>query len=451
MKNYSIIVMLLTALCFFPTVNSQTQICDPAGNIVLFSNYDGGILNIDVDVDIPDLKIGVVSYEATIINLSGTYVNNITEVIYAGYNGNADHCAGNLTVSINGAPASAITAINFAPTPTIQNSNGNNSSIVCAYSCDTSSSQGGCNTADQIAGYFLTEYAGSKVYSHTTQYGCWPVNSKISFGGNCCIIPHSGCSNTYNIITATACDTYTVPSGDETYTSSGTYLDTIPNVAGCDSILTIMLTINNSNTAFESATACDSYFWAVDGNTYVNSGIYSTTFTNVAGCDSTIILNLTIRTVDTSVTVNSTTLTANATGAYYQWIDCGTMLPISGEVNQSYTATANGSYAVIISEYGCTDTSCCYVITIVGIIENTFENSFAFFPNPTTGQLTITFKETYDQITLTVKSIGGKFISSTVIKDHEKVTLDIEGANGYYLVNIESSEGQHAILKILKQ
>ncbi|MCD4679891.1 MAG: T9SS type A sorting domain-containing protein, partial [Bacteroidales bacterium] len=262
---------------------------------------------------------------------------------------------------------------------------------------------------------------------------------------------HSRYLNTYSIITAPACDTYTVHSGDETYTSSGTYLDTIPNATGCNSILTIMLTINNSNTVFESATACDSYFWTVDGNTYTNSGVYSSTLTNVAGCDSTIILNLTIRTVDTSVTVNSTTITANATGAYYQWIDCSTMLPISGEVNQSYTATANGSYAVIINEYGCTDTSFCYSITTVGILENTFESLFSIYPNPTTGQLTITFKETYDQITLTVKNIGGKFISSTVIKEKEKVTLDIEGAKGYYFVNIESSEGQHAILKILKQ
>lgn len=39
-------------------------------------------------------------------------------------------------------------------------------------------------------------------------------------------------------ISEIALDTYTVPSGDESYTASGTYMDTIPNANGCDSALT---------------------------------------------------------------------------------------------------------------------------------------------------------------------------------------------------------------------
>lgn len=47
-------------------------------------------------------------------------------------------------------------------------------------------------------------------------------------------------------ISVTACDSYTVPSGDETYTTGGIYMDTISNAIGCDSILTIFLTFNNN-------------------------------------------------------------------------------------------------------------------------------------------------------------------------------------------------------------
>ncbi|MEY3237431.1 MAG: hypothetical protein RI883_1532 [Bacteroidota bacterium] len=55
-----------------------------------------------------------------------------------------------------------------------------------------------------------------------------------------------GC-NTSNTINPTACDSYTVPSGDETYTSSETVMDTIPNTGCGDSIITINLTIETSS------------------------------------------------------------------------------------------------------------------------------------------------------------------------------------------------------------
>ena len=51
-----------------------------------------------------------------------------------------------------------------------------------------------------------------------------------------------GC-NTSSLMNETACNSYTVPSGDETYTASGVYSDTIPNANLCDSIITINLTV----------------------------------------------------------------------------------------------------------------------------------------------------------------------------------------------------------------
>ena len=51
------------------------------------------------------------------------------------------------------------------------------------------------------------------------------------------------CSETTETITANVCDTYTSPSGRHTWFGTGIYKDTIPNAAGCDSILTINLTV----------------------------------------------------------------------------------------------------------------------------------------------------------------------------------------------------------------
>ena len=101
-------------------------------------------------------------------------------------------------------------------------------------------------------------------------------------------------------------------------------------------------------------------------------------------------IDLTIIVVDTSVTQNGATLTANTSGATYQWLDCNNAYSIiSGETNQSFTVTANGSYAVEIIENGCTDTSFCYVVNTLDINEEELNNNIAIYPNPTTGIITI--------------------------------------------------------------
>ena len=76
------------------------------------------------------------------------------------------------------------------------------------------------------------------------------------------------------------------------------------NSVGCDSVHTLELTINNSNTGSTTLTACDNFTW--DGSTYDTSGIYTKTYTNISGCDSVHTLNLTIdNTVVTHETVTS--------------------------------------------------------------------------------------------------------------------------------------------------
>ena len=64
-------------------------------------------------------------------------------------------------------------------------------------------------------------------------------------------------------------------------------------------------------------------------------------------------------------------------------------MPISGETNQSLTATVNGNYAVDVTVNGCTQRSVCIMISTLGINDNLIEN-FNVFPNPTTGVVNIT-------------------------------------------------------------
>jgi hypothetical protein len=75
-------------------------------------------------------------------------------------------------------------------------------------------------------------------------------------------------------------------------TQSGSYVSKGKNQYGCDSTFTLNLTIHNATNNIEQKYACDSIIW--NGTTYDNSGIHTYTTTNIYGCDSTETLNLTI-------------------------------------------------------------------------------------------------------------------------------------------------------------
>jgi hypothetical protein len=96
----------------------------------------------------------------------------------------------------------------------------------------------------------------------------------------------------YNTITTTACSSYTL--NTQTYSTSGTYIQTLANAnaAGCDSIINLNLTINNANGSTLNITNCGPY--TLNNQTYSATGAYTQLTQNIAGCDSTITLNLTI-------------------------------------------------------------------------------------------------------------------------------------------------------------
>jgi hypothetical protein len=247
----------------------------------------------------------------------------------------------------------------------------------------------------------------------------------------------------------TACDSYTWIDGN-TYTSSNnTATHYLTNVNGCDSVVTLDLTINYSNSGTDVITACDSYTW-IDGNTYTLSNNTAThTLTNLNGCDSVLTLDLTINTVNISVAENDITLTANESGASYQWIDCNdNNNPISGETSQSFTATENGSYAVIVDNGLCVDTSTCYTITGVGI--NDIRNgSINIYPNPTSGIIEIDLAD--NKINkISIADISGRKIIEKLPTNRNE-TLDLSRfESGLYIIMFETDKEIY-ISKILKE
>ena len=236
---------------------------------------------------------------------------------------------------------------------------------------------------------------------------------------------------------------------------SGEYFNgTIDDIRMYNKVLTVTeidALFNESCNSFNSITetACDSYT-APDGQVYTTSGIKTAVIPNAAGCDSTITINLTIITVDVSVTQNGIVLTANETGALYQWLDCDNSYSvINGETSQSFTATQNGNYAVQVNLNNCIDTSACYAVTTVGILENTFSNDITVYPNPTDGSLKIDLGETLSEFIVCIIDINGKLIQQSTYKNTKMIELNLNVQPGIYLLTIDSGN-RKASIRLIK-
>jgi uncharacterized delta-60 repeat protein len=203
-------------------------------------------------------------------------------------------------------------------------------------------------------------------------------------------------------------------------------------------------------TSNQSITTCQAYNW--NGNILAISGTYSDTILNIGGCDSFMTLELTISPLEDSVTQVGNTLTANLAGATYQWVSCvhGWYTPINGATTQSFTATSNGSYAVIIMQNGCTDTSACYFVTGVGISEYSVESDASIYPNPTNGLLTVILREA-SAVDVEVRDVTGRVISTLAFQAGENINLSLGEAAGLYSILVTTAEHKQYRFKVVKE
>ena len=156
--------------------------------------------------------------------------------------------------------------------------------------------------------------------------------------------------------------------------------------------------------------------------------------------------------MDTTISRIGSEITANQSGVLYQWLDCGSgMIPIPGATLQTFTPTKNGSYAVILADSLCSDTSVCYMVNDVGLNENDFSSDIGIYPNPTTGLISVVFNEVSEDFSLTITNIIGETIIKGDWKKTQNMELEIDGAPGIYILNVKTTSGKTAVKKVVKQ
>ncbi|MEQ8623323.1 MAG: SBBP repeat-containing protein [Vicingaceae bacterium] len=204
----------------------------------------------------------------------------------------------------------------------------------------------------------------------------------------------------------------------------------------------------------DTQVTCGSFTW-IDNNTYDTSN-QSATFTlmNTGGCDSIVTLNLTINEVtDLSTSVNDFIITANNVNASsFQWLDCDSSWSIiPDDTNRTFSPTKNGNYAVQITENACVDTSACVEITALSVIKNSFKENIEVFPNPTNGNFAIKFENPQNTLFVRLSTVKGKLITSETFKNVAFIPMELNNAKGIYFLEIQDQFGKKAIIKLIKK
>jgi hypothetical protein len=247
----------------------------------------------------------------------------------------------------------------------------------------------------------------------------------------------------FDSISVSACEVFQSPSAIYFWTESGQYIDTIPSSQLCDSLLYIDLEILQPT--FSAIDTSDCLGITSPGGLYYwdTSGQYIEVFQNAQGCDSIVTIDLQILNPITAVTIiadDSLVSLANSS-AIFQWLDCNNNLsPISGANQQGFKPSLSGSYAVSITEVGCTDTSACQTITVLDIDDFLGLDGFSVFPNPGSSNFTVKSSQIYNEALLKLYDMQGRLVYSKKASPSTEINFTPSVGEGTYLLRIEQGE-----------
>jgi hypothetical protein len=336
-----------------------------------------------------------------VVNNSATTTINAAACDSYTWNGATYTTTGNYTQSFNTvAGCDSTVTLNLTITPTIN-------MTVAASACDSYIWNGTTYTT-----------SGNYTHTYTAASGC---DSVVTLA----LMINSSTTGTFN---AVACDSYTWIDG-QTYTAStNTPTYTLTAANGCDSVVTLNLTVNYSYDIIDEVAACDSYIWIDNVNYTESTNTPTVTLTASNGCDSTITLNLTINhSVETFDTITL----------------LETELPY---VYNSYSISASGDYVFNgTTVNGCDSTVYLHVnVTPVAIDVVNSLDDVTIYPNPTRGRVTVTADEV---VKVEVLDIVGRLVATF----ENTNTFDISNlGEGAYTLRITLPNGT-TVRKVVKK
>ena len=139
-----------------------------------------------------------------------------------------------------------------------------------------------------------------------------------------------------------------------------------------------------------------------------------------------------------AVVLNNNILQAPVADSY-QWVDCQNDYELlENETSQSFTATASGQYAVIVTNGICKDTSACSTVTITSVNELLAQEKLSLYPNPATDRLELQVKGDIRIMSVQIVALTGE----TVISGVADRIVDVSSLKpGFYFISAQTSQG----------
>jgi len=314
---------------------------------------------------------------------------------------------------------------------------------------------------------------------------------------------NNGCQNTDDVAVSTyalpvvnagsdfsACDNSQVllsGSGAVSYTWNNSVTDSVPfilngtttfvvtgvDLNGCENSDSVTVTANalpSVNAGLDvsqcgdqnvtlTATGAVSYAWTNGVNNGVSfaspigTTIYGVTGTDSLGCQGADSVSVSIFEIPvaTATLTNAVTIDAGVmANATYQWIDCATNQPIANATSSTFNATANGTYAVIVTGAGdCADTSDCVTINEVGLFDLGVDFGLQIYPNPTMDNFFVNFSK-FETLSLRILDMQGKLVLDSLSINSGDVLDVSKFERGVYSIEFTFENGQVLTRRLIK-
>ena len=251
---------------------------------------------------------------------------------------------------------------------------------------------------------------------------------------------------------------------------AGTYTQTLQTINGCDSIITLNLTVNSALTSIIDAEICEGTTYSENGFEHSEAGTYTQTLQTSNGCDSIVTLNLSIKpnsmTTFTATVCEGTVYTENGfnaseTGIYTRTMEsangCDSTITLDLTVNPSYqigvlaiinrgetytnfgfNESEAGTYTQHLQTVdGCDSTIMLTLVVMMSLDDATVdEKAFIFYPNPAKDFVILEFETLHESERVQIFDIRGRRVKTAEAGAGKKqMQIDVSDlSEGTYII-----------------